>query len=51
MCSEQKLLAILEDLMIDYTPFYQHYYHMLTALDKEYPGKPHLQEQLRLKII
>ena len=49
-CSEPQLLALLDDLMIEYTPFYLHYFHMLCALDKEYPGKPNLQQELKLKI-
>jgi hypothetical protein len=49
-CSKQKLLNILEDLRIEYTPYYTHYYHMLKALATEYAGKPILQKKLREKI-
>jgi hypothetical protein len=31
-CSRDKLLNILEELRIEYTPYYTHFYHMLTAL-------------------
>ncbi len=31
-CSLSKLLAILEEMRIQYTPYYIHYYHMMVAL-------------------
>ena len=31
-CPKKKLIAILEDLQMEYTPYYTHYYHSLTAL-------------------
>ena len=31
-CPKKKLIAILEDLQMEYTPYYTHYYHLLTAL-------------------
>ena len=31
-CPKRKLIAILEDLQMEYTPYYTHYYHSLTAL-------------------
>lgn len=46
MCSEEKLLNILEDLRIEYTPYYTHYYHMLVTLQKEYSDKPILCKKL-----
>ena len=42
-CPKKKLIAILEDLQMEYTPYYTHYYHLLTALQQEYRGKPILQ--------
>ena len=39
-CSKEKLLNILEDLRIEYTPYYTHFYHMLVALASEYEDKP-----------
>ena len=50
MCSEEKLLSILEDLRIEYTPFYTHYYHMLVALKQEYGDKPSLCKKLKERI-
>ena len=49
-CSKEKLLNILEELRIEYTPYYTHFYHMLTALAAEYEDKPILQQKLRDKI-
>ena len=49
-CPKQKLIAILEDLQMEYTPYYTHYYHLLTALQQEYRGKPILQQKLTDKI-
>ena len=31
-CPKAKLIAILEDLQMEYTPYYTHYYHTVTAL-------------------
>ena len=39
-CSEEQLLKILDEMRLEYTPYYMHYYHLLTALEKEYRGKP-----------
>lgn len=39
-CSLPQLLKILEDMRIQYTPYYIHYYHMMTALEQEYRDKP-----------
>ena len=49
-CSLQKLLVILEEMRIKYTPDYIHYYHMLLALNKEYKDKPHLRVQIKTRI-
>ncbi len=49
-CPRQKLIAILEDLQMEYTPYYTHYYHLLTALQQEYRGKPVLQQKLTDRI-
>ena len=48
--SKQQLLTILEDLRIEYTPYYIHYYHVLTAIDQEYTDKPKIREDLRQKV-
>ena len=45
-CPKKKMLAILEDLQMEYTPYYTHYYHLVTALQQEYSGKPILQQKL-----
>ena len=39
-CSKERLLVILEDLQMEYTPYYTHYYHLLQALEEEYGNKP-----------
>ena len=31
-CPKKKLMAILEDMQMEYTPYYTHYFHLLTAL-------------------
>ena len=49
-CSLQKLLAILEELQLQYTPYYAHYYHLLVALNQEYSGKPAICAKLKEKI-
>eukprot|EP00353_Schmidingerella_taraikaensis_P003266 CAMPEP_0185576820 /NCGR_PEP_ID=MMETSP0434-20130131/7668_1 /TAXON_ID=626734 ORGANISM="Favella taraikaensis, Strain Fe Narragansett Bay" /NCGR_SAMPLE_ID=MMETSP0434 /ASSEMBLY_ACC=CAM_ASM_000379 /LENGTH=113 /DNA_ID=CAMNT_0028194181 /DNA_START=46 /DNA_END=387 /DNA_ORIENTATION=+ len=49
-CPRQKLIAILEDLQMEYTPYYTHYYHLLAALQQEYRGKPVLQQKLTDRI-
>ena len=49
-CPKKKLLAILEDMQMEYTPYYTHYYHLLTALPTEYRNKTILQQKLREKI-
>jgi len=43
-------MIILEDLRIEYTPYYIHYYHLLTTLQHDYADKPKFIENLRLKI-
>lgn len=45
-CPREKLIAILEDLQMEYTPYYTHYYHLLKALQREYASKPILQQKL-----
>lgn len=49
-CSKEKMQNILEDLRIEYTPYYTHFFHMLVALGSEYEDKPTLQKKLREKI-
>lgn len=49
-CSKQRMINILEDLRIKYTPYYTHFYHMLVALESEYAEKPVLKKKLREKI-
>lgn len=49
-CPKEKLIAILEDLQMEYTPYYTHYYHLLTALQQEYHNKPVLQKKLTDRI-
>ena len=49
-CSKKKLLVILEDMQMEYTPYYTHYYHLLNALPTEYRNKTILQQKLREKI-
>ena len=50
VCPKQKLMAILEDMQMEYTPYYTHYFHLLTALPQEYKNKSILQQKLREKI-
>jgi len=40
--SKRQLLLVLEDLRIDYTPYYIHYYHSLKAIQNEYRTRPKL---------
>ena len=49
-CPKRKLLAILEEMQMEYTPYYTHYYHLLSALPTEYRNKTILQQKLREKI-
>jgi hypothetical protein len=49
-CSAAKMSNILEDLRIEYTPYYNHFYQMLVALGNDYQDKPTLQRKLREKI-
>lgn len=49
-CPRQKLVAILEDLQMEYTPYYTHYYYLLAAIQQEYRGKPVLQQKLTDRI-
>eukprot|EP00347_Sterkiella_histriomuscorum_P015111 403358280 len=48
--SKQQLLIILEDLRIEYTPYYIHYYHSLQAVNQDYHSRPKLVESLTKKI-
>jgi hypothetical protein len=43
-------MLILEDLRMDYTPYYIHYYHLLKALHQDYSDKPKLIENITKKI-
>ena len=49
-CSLQKLLSILEELQIQYTPYYIHYYHLIVALNQENRDKPAICAALKEKI-
>jgi hypothetical protein len=48
--SKQRLLLLLEDLRMEYTPYYIHYYHSLTAVHQDYGDRPRLVRQLKDKI-
>ena len=48
--SSEKLLLILEDMRIQYTPYYNHYYQLLCALDQEYSSKPNIRGKMKGKI-
>jgi len=51
ICSQEVLENILEDLSLQYTPFYTHYFHILTAIEQEYgQTKPILAQKLRDKV-
>ena len=40
--TKQRLLMLLEDLRMEYTPYYIHYYHSLTAVQQDYGDRPRL---------
>lgn len=40
--TKQRLLLLLEDLRMEYTPYYIHYYHSLTAVYQDYGDRPRL---------
>lgn len=48
--TKQRLLMLLEDLRMEYTPYYIHYYHSLTAVHQDYGDRPKLVQQLTEKI-
>jgi len=48
--SKEQLLLILEDMRIQYTPYYNHYYQLLCAMDQEYSSKPHMRAKMKDKI-
>ena len=49
--TKQRLLMLLEDLRMEYTPYYIHYYHTLTAVNQDYAqDRPKLAQQLKAKI-
>jgi hypothetical protein len=48
--NKQRLLLLLEDLRMEYTPYYIHYYHSLTAVHQDYHERPKLAKQLVAKI-
>ena len=48
--TKEQLLLALEDMRMDYTPYYIHYYHLLCALRQEYSSKPNLVESVTTKI-
>ena len=41
---------LLEDIRMEYTPYYIHYYHSLTAVHQDYMDRPKLIKQLTDKI-
>jgi 7-cyano-7-deazaguanine synthase in queuosine biosynthesis len=41
---------LLEELRIEYTPYYIHYYHSLIAVNQDYGDRPNLVKQLTEKI-
>jgi hypothetical protein len=43
-------MMLLEDLRMEYTPYYIHYYHSLTAVYQDYGDRPKLAKQLKDKI-
>ena len=48
--TRQRLFLLLEDLRMEYTPYYIHYFHALTAVYQDYSDRPKLAKQLRDKI-
>jgi hypothetical protein len=48
--TREQLLLILEDMRIQYTPYYNHYHQLLCALDQEYSSKPHMRGKMKGKI-
>lgn len=42
--TRQRLLMLLEDLRMEYTPYYIHYYHSLTAVVQDYGDRPKLMQ-------
>ena len=40
--TKQRLLMLLEDMRMEYTPYYIHYYHSLTAVHQDYLDRPKL---------
>lgn len=43
-------MIILEDMQIQYTPYYTHFYHLLTVLEQEYASKPQMHAKLKARI-
>lgn len=48
--SREQLLLILEDMRIQYTPYYNHYYQLMCAMDQEYSSKPNMRAKMKGKI-
>jgi len=48
--TREQLLLVLEDMRIQYTPYYNHYYQLLCAMDQEYSSKPHMRGKMKAKI-
>ena len=48
--TKQRLMMLLEDIRMEYTPYYIHYYHSLTAVHQDYGDRPKLVKQLTDKI-
>jgi hypothetical protein len=40
--TKQRLLMLLEDIRMEYTPYYIHYYHSLVAVHLDYGDRPKL---------
>jgi hypothetical protein len=40
--TKQRLMMLLEDLRMEYTPYYIHYYHSLCAVHQDYGDRPRL---------
>lgn len=41
------MVQILNDLKLEYTAYYVHYYHMLTAASQQYKDRPNILAKIR----
>ena len=48
--SKQKLINVLEDLHLEYQPYYVHYFHLITALQRDYGDRPQMVSRLKESI-